>query len=405
MQCANKTLVLFTAQFPFGQVSETFLETEIQFLSQKFETIYILPASTSNDCRSVPKNVEINPNYSNLSISKSRKIKLLFQNLKTVLNVFTTEINDKGFWTCIKNRRVLLDYLSDQLFFREEIEPFIRQFSSNTVFYDYWFCNKTLALALIKKENKKVKFVARLHGFDLYDERWGEIGVPHRNFKSKHIDKLFFISQDGYNYFKSKIKKSIIDKMTISYLGVLPHVEKSKIDENVLVIISISRVVSFKNVHEIPFLLAQLERPFKWVHFGDGEDMEMVKNAANKYLKEDQYELKGHVTNGELIAFLQNNHVDLLLSLSSSEGLPVSMMEAQSFGIPILSTAVGGIPEIVVNEKTGFLFDNAENKIQTFNKALNHPFSKGEIISYFNEHFNATINYSKFADTLCYLEN
>lgn len=404
MQCANKTLVLFTSQYPYGLVSETYLETEIIYLAQKFEKIYILPSTTSDEYRSTPRNVEIVTEFSDLTFSKSQKIKLLFFNLFSVYSVLISEIKDKGLSTCFKNKSVLLDYLGTQLGHKSRIKGFVsKQDATKTVFYDYWFCNNTLALALIKNKNKNIKFVARAHGFDLYDERWGEMGVPYRRFKSSNIDQIHFISKNGYDYFKSKVKKPIDEKMTISYLGVMPHEVKSKTAEKVPVIISISRVVSFKNVHEIPFLLAQLDRPFKWIHFGDGEDMETLKNIAKKCLSEEQYELRGNVLNENLIEFLQNYHVDLLLSRSSSEGLPVSMMEVQSFGIPILSTAVGGIPEIVINGKTGFLFDNSENDIQLLDKALNHPFSKDEIVSFFNNHFNATINYSKFADTLCCL--
>ena len=41
--------------------------------------------------------------------------------------------------------------------------------------------------------------------------------------------------------------------------------------------------------------------------------------------------------------------VDLFLTVSANEGIPVSIMEAQSFGIPVIATDVGGISEIVNN--------------------------------------------------------
>jgi glycosyltransferase involved in cell wall biosynthesis len=50
------------------------------------------------------------------------------------------------------------------------------------------------------------------------------------------------------------------------------------------------------------------------------------------------------------------NTVDLFINVSSSEGVPVSIMEAMSFGIPVIATAVGGTPEIV-SEKTGWLIE------------------------------------------------
>ena len=66
------------------------------------------------------------------------------------------------------------------------------------------------------------------------------------------------------------------------------------------------------------------------------------------------WELAGQLDHREVLSFYERHHVDALLSLSLSEGLPVSMMEAQSYGIPIVACAVHGVPEIV-NERTGIL--------------------------------------------------
>lgn len=48
---------------------------------------------------------------------------------------------------------------------------------------------------------------------------------------------------------------------------------------------------------------------------------------------------------------------NLVLLTSSEEGLPNVLMEAQWLGIPVVATAVGGVPEVVVDQKTGFVCD------------------------------------------------
>lgn len=50
------------------------------------------------------------------------------------------------------------------------------------------------------------------------------------------------------------------------------------------------------------------------------------------------------------------NKADAFILPSYTEGVPISILEAESYGLPILSTNVGGIPEIVSNEQNGFLF-------------------------------------------------
>ena len=66
----------------------------------------------------------------------------------------------------------------------------------------------------------------------------------------------------------------------------------------------------------------------------------------------------GFVPEGGVIAFYQKNPVDIFINVSASEGTPVTIMEAQSCGIPVIATAVGGNPEIVTPENGLLLPEN-----------------------------------------------
>ena len=83
--------------------------------------------------------------------------------------------------------------------------------------------------------------------------------------------------------------------------------------------------------------------------------MHIVKNKLleieleKKALKENNQitiTFKGPTGNPEILSYYASNPVSLFLSVSSSEGLPFSMMEASSYGIPIVCTDVGGCKEI-----------------------------------------------------------
>ena len=58
-------------------------------------------------------------------------------------------------------------------------------------------------------------------------------------------------------------------------------------------------------------------------------------------------ELRGQTANDELLEFYASHRVDVFVNVSSSEGVPVSIMEAIAHDIPVVATAVGGTPEIV----------------------------------------------------------
>lgn len=74
--------------------------------------------------------------------------------------------------------------------------------------------------------------------------------------------------------------------------------------------------------------------------------------------------LKGNVENGKLMEEYCRIPYDFFVNVSSSEGVPVSIMEALSFGIPCIATEVGGTEEIITDSKDGVLlkanFDSDE---------------------------------------------
>ncbi len=82
------------------------------------------------------------------------------------------------------------------------------------------------------------------------------------------------------------------------------------------------------------------------------------------------WELKGATPNHEILEYYKNIHVDLFIQLSRTEGgVPVSMQEAASFGIPLLGTNTGGIPEII--KENGWLVDVSASA-QEISKIINN---------------------------------
>nr|WP_128128927.1 glycosyltransferase [Fusobacterium varium] len=115
------------------------------------------------------------------------------------------------------------------------------------------------------------------------------------------------------------------------------------------------------------------------------------------------FNFKGRLENKEILKFYFKNNIKFFIHLSSTEGLPVSMMEVQSFGIPIIATNVGGVNEIV-NEKTGILLSANPTILEIIDgieKILNmskNEYDEYRINSYINwhENFNAKKNYKDF---------
>ena len=70
--------------------------------------------------------------------------------------------------------------------------------------------------------------------------------------------------------------------------------------------------------------------------------------------------------------YIKNNHFDVFINLSKFEGLPVSIIEAISFGVPVFATDAGGSRE-AVNYRTCKLFKN-NFKTEDLSESLNNFF-------------------------------
>jgi glycosyltransferase involved in cell wall biosynthesis len=107
-----------------------------------------------------------------------------------------------------------------------------------------------------------------------------------------------------------------------------------------------------KRLHLIVEALAALKKlnpdiPLVWTHLGGGPGLEELKEKAKTFGPSITCYFTGDVTPEQIVAFYRDHPVDVFVNVSSSEGLPVSIMEAMSTGIPVLATDVGGVRELV----------------------------------------------------------
>ena len=89
---------------------------------------------------------------------------------------------------------------------------------------------------------------------------------------------------------------------------------------------------------------------------GGRQAEEAIRQQAGALPVNIRWQITGHLSNSEILRFYRENPVDLFVNVSASEGLPVSMMEAMSYGIPVAATDVGGVSELVQPGQNGFLW-------------------------------------------------
>jgi glycosyltransferase involved in cell wall biosynthesis len=129
-----------------------------------------------------------------------------------------------------------------------------------------------------------------------------------------------------------------------------------------LQIVSVGRLQEYKGMPylvEACRLLHERRLPFRCVIVGDGPDRPALEDALRRYGLQQQVELAGWLPTSQVAAHLAQADVFVLASVIAHdgrmEGLPTVLMEAQGCGLPVVSTTISGIPELVQSGENGLL--------------------------------------------------
>lgn len=393
-------LVLFARRFPYGEAA---LRGELEVTAPRFRRVFVIPSQPGGAAAELPPNASVVDLGWSAGWSRAEKLRALSS--RSALKVLGRTLRHRSNWRPYAARaRTYLDILATNLLKARSLRRWVEENGlQEAIFYDFWFENSTLALAVLRDLGAIHCALSRAHGFDVFDYRWGGLGrVPFREFKAERLDAIFPISEDGASDLRAKAGHDG-EKVRLARLGVTKpsSYPQDRVDPPLVVSCSVMRPQ--KRIHLIPEVLRECEQPLHWVHFGDGPELGRVESAAGSLPDTVTWELRGWVDNTEVRDFYATRPVSAFLSLSAAEGVPISMMEAQSYGVPIVALEVGGVPEIVQAE-TGVLLPPGSS-IEEIAEALAGALSPGRfdpdrIRSLFASRFDASANYREFADAL-----
>ncbi|WP_294672702.1 glycosyltransferase [uncultured Fluviicola sp.] len=100
-------------------------------------------------------------------------------------------------------------------------------------------------------------------------------------------------------------------------------------------------------------LLAEKGVRARYFIVGDGQEKPMIEKRVKEL--QDQYGLKIELTSWIKDIATFNAGMDIICLSSDNEGTPVSLIEAQASGVPVIATDVGGVKDILDEENTGFV--------------------------------------------------
>jgi len=362
----NRHLIIVCSNFPYG-FGEPFLEVELTYLKQHFQKITICTTGKIKDLKQFEVTetvtlVELSPSIS--FVEKIASVLRLFfdSEVRDELQVIAKDFH--GTLSFGKIKTLLVSRLRG-LKIKSQILARVEIANTDQLFlYSYWTDDAALAISYLKKEISTATAFCRLHGWDLYFERSRYHYLPFRKTIFNGLDAIFAISENGRNYLLSHFSSIInVGRIYQSRLGIRTVDRLAPHERNFrrFKLISCSNLIPIKRVNLIVEALSHVEAlEIDWTHFGNGIELESLTQLCEKKLgsKENiQFQFMGRVPNWKVLEYYSDHRIDLFISLSRYDGIPVSIMEAMSFGIPAIATDVGGVSEIVINGKTGFLLD------------------------------------------------
>lgn len=349
-------LLFITARFPFLP-GEEFIEDELPILANAFDHITIVPVfpPIQGGRRPVPDNVSVRDDLTReMCRRRSAMHRSAQANVQRLLRIFSPSLLREWFrclpfWTPFH----LLRFQEQATLLAHTIADAL-PLPTIDIVYSYWLMQGALTAALLKEHSPQLTTVSRAHGFDLYPSRMHVWHLPFRELIFSTLDRVCASSQIGTRFLSTQYPWAS-HRIETRYLGVQDQELPAKpSSDGVLRIVSCSRIIPLKRVHLIADALRHVERKVEWTHIGGGNGLGALQRKINGLPSHVTARLTGHLPHSDVLRFYRDHPTDVFCAVSRSEGLSVSLLEALSFGIPAITTQVGGQSE-AVNDTVGIL--------------------------------------------------
>lgn len=249
----------------------------------------------------------------------------------------------------------------------------------------------------------KPKIIITLRGADTYIrpwayEKWEEL---YRT-QSQYIDAFVTVSQHQKEYLQRwGVAEHKIHVIPVS-IGLKTKALPKYPSEDIIKIVSAHRMCWEKNIDgnlRTIKLLKEKGHAVRYDIYGDGPDIGQVYYLVDKYELQDEVNIYGKVENEVFKKRLPM--YDLFLQLSHSEAFGASVIEAQSMGVPAIISNTDGLPETIMENKSGFCVEpnNIETAVKHIldlinNKEMYYSFSE-KAIKNSNDNFSIDMEVDK----------
>ena len=205
----------------------------------------------------------------------------------------------------------------------------------------------------------RIPIVNHIHGAD-FDEFYVNASESKKKKVKKIYEKcsvLIALSEEWkecLSQIVSPSKISIVENYSILHEDALKQRLERKCNN---IVLFLGELGKRKGCYDIPEVIAQVKKSIPDVRFvlagaGDEVDEKAIKKLIDEENVSDNVEFPGWVRGDMKDKLLRE--ADVFFLPSYNEGMPMSVLDAMGYGMPVVSTNVGGIPKIVHNGENGY---------------------------------------------------
>jgi len=223
------------------------------------------------------------------------------------------------------------------------------------------------ALFARRLAKKKIPFLVFFHGWNLGFEK--KVDEKYRNFFLNtfgQAKKIFVLSENFKNKIlewgyegKVVIETTNVDSSLLQDFSIEEKVNQIKNSEKIRILF-LARLLREKGLFETLEAFNSLLETYTNIELiiaGDGKDREELESKVSDNAN---IIVTGYVEGQDKIDLFRTSHIYCLPSYS--EGLPISILEAMAFGLPVVTTPVGGLKGFFKDGKMGYFVHPKETK-------------------------------------------
>ena len=269
------------------------------------------------------------------------------------------------------NKLVTVDYLKNMMYYlrckfvlNNICRKYIDDQGDRWVIESMWLFATAYAISSIREDYKKATLVSLAHAFEIDDTRNAQIDYSCLQFCHERLDYISFISKNKMNEYLINHVRRLgwrEDNCHLDYLGTIKtdSALSSPSGGMPFHIVTCGRCIALKRLDLLIEALKLVDTlRIKWTHIGDGDEFQKLREKSKSLPSNITVSWLGAMSNEKVHKFYAENDIDMVLNLSTTEGVSVSLMEALSYGIPIIATDVGGNSE-VCDDTVGILLPAA----------------------------------------------